>query len=59
MLCVGVCEGGEICVCGARVRVVLVCGEEGEGGADVRGGGVICAGTPFGVDGDCWAKLRH
>ena len=57
---VGVCEGGEICVSGAGVRVgVPVRGEGGEGEAAVLGGGIICAGTPFGVDGDCWARLRH
>ena len=50
--------GGALVVSFAGVAVCVVPGGAGEGVLDVgRGGGRV--GTPLGVVGLCWAKLRH
>ena len=62
---VGGRKGGTEGCCEGTVGVFVIClewtvpGEAGEGVLVGRGGGVVCKGTPLGVVGDCWAKLRH
>ena len=46
-------------IAGDVVCVVPRGAGEGVTNAERSGGGVVREGTPLGVVGDCWAKLRH